>query len=609
MALGVLALGVAAYGTWLYPVQPWLLAAALLAYATLLWARPAAFLVVLPVVLPAIDLGMWTGWMIVDEADLAFLVTLGLLLIRQPLRIRDLPAHPIARLALAALLGSYALAALVGFLNNAGFTEPTSNPVLLHLNALRLFKGIAEALVLVPYIRHRQIWHGDASRLFAWGMSTGLLLVALEVMLERGLFTGLLDFSIDYRVVGPFSTMRFGGGLIGTYLAMALPFVVALPWTAAASALALFAAVSGSYALMVTFARSGYAAGAAGVAVTAGWLGLQAIATLSPRRAIRTLVISALILTGIGFAAWSGKMQDRLATIANDLTIREANWRSGWATADHDLLTTLFGTGLGTFQRAAYARADQSRPGNVSIQAGQDGSFVHMQAFSILYFGQKISPPAGRMHLTLSYRLASAEDRLGVAVCDKLLLYSDQCRGVTMTGAPGQWLRFEDTLSGDGLGAGLLGGLVRRPVELALYNTGHGRAVDFRDVVLTDDSGRVLLVNGTFRHGLDRWVFTDDDHLSWRMKNQYLMSVYETGVFGLGATVFFVAVCAYGAVRDLRRRRDPAGAAVIGAIVAFALSSLFDSLTEAPRLMTLFLLVCAVGLTIWRSPLEHHHHG
>lgn len=49
-----------------------------------------------------------------------------------------------------------------------------------------------------------------------------------------------------------------------------------------------------------------------------------------------------------------------------------------------------------------------------------------------------------------------------------------------------------------------------------------------------------------------------------------------------------------------------AGAPVAGAIAGFLISGLFDNVLEAPRLATLFFLVCWAGLILWeaRPPLR-----
>ncbi len=81
----------------------------------------------------------------------------------------------------------------------------------------------------------------------------------------------MFDFSDDYRVAGPFGSMHVGGGHIGAYLAMALPFLVTgLLHPRVLGVLAtLVAAVAGGYALVVTFARTAYAGAALAMAVVA----------------------------------------------------------------------------------------------------------------------------------------------------------------------------------------------------------------------------------------------------------------------------------------------------------------------------------------------------
>ncbi len=85
-----------------YPLSHWPLSIALAAYCIALWYRPVIFLLVLPVVLPAWDLGIWTGWMMVGESDLFVVATLAVLLVRTPPTTSDLVGTP----AVAAVLGT-----------------------------------------------------------------------------------------------------------------------------------------------------------------------------------------------------------------------------------------------------------------------------------------------------------------------------------------------------------------------------------------------------------------------------------------------------------------------------------------------------------------------
>jgi O-antigen ligase len=109
-----------------------------------------------------------------------------------------------------------------------------------------------------------------------------------------------------------------------------------------------------------------------------------------------------------------------------------------------------------------------------------------------------------------------------------------------------------------------------------------------------------MLANGDFARGLDRWIFTDDSHVSWRMLNQYLMAWFETGALGLAAFCLLAGVAIVGGIRALGRG-VMAASAVVGGVTSFMVSSLFDNVLEAPRLALLFFLVSWCGLLQWQS--------
>ncbi len=177
------------------------LAAAVAVYGLALCWRPNLWLFVIPMALPAWNLAPWTGWLYLSGPDLFLLVTIGVLAWRAPPQRTDflLRGMPGAVLLLACF------ACTVGVLR--GLTVPdavpggSSNPYLQPENALRLAKGFLVAMALLPFLRARQRSHGDVPHRFAWGMIAGLGCVSVATILERALFPGLFDFSVDYRVV------------------------------------------------------------------------------------------------------------------------------------------------------------------------------------------------------------------------------------------------------------------------------------------------------------------------------------------------------------------------------------------------------------------------
>jgi len=319
-----------------YPVAPWAwaLGIALMAYAAALLRWPGLWLAVVPAVLPALDLTPWTGWTRVGEPDLFVLVTIAILALRAPPRRADFRLEGLAAVVVVLTLISYLLSGALG-LALPGPEGGSDNVYLRPDNALRLAKGFFTALALLPFLRARMRIHGDAIVLLGTGMAAGLALVAVAVLAERALFTGIFDFTADYRVVGTFSDMNIGGGYIGAYLAMALPFLLVFmlrPTTLALLAM-LGIAFGAGYALVVTFARTAYAAALLSM-LTAGlgwalaardrWVGtVQALA----------LPVLVLILTGgiVMGALGSGFMAERLRQVAPDLAVREANWTDGLA--------------------------------------------------------------------------------------------------------------------------------------------------------------------------------------------------------------------------------------------------------------------------------------
>ena len=587
-------------GVALFPVARLYLAAALAAYAGVLWLRPFAFLLILPVALPAFDLGIWSGWMTVTEADFFVLTTLVILLLKAPLPTTDLPPSGLARKILAIFSTSWLIAIVVGLASGLG-APASDNPLLQPDNALRLGKGFAEALVLYPFIRQRERLYNDAVSMLGWGISLGIVAVAVIVWLERTLFTDLLDFSAGYRVVGPFSSMRVGGGHIGAYLALALPMTLCLPrlqprWIG--MGLMRLTIVLGFYALAVTFARAAYAASAIGMGVAGlGWM-------LASRRQNRPygmgLLPVAIVMVLVIVAASYGGMRERMVGSLRDFLAHQANWEAGLAVRDSGLATDLFGMGLGTYQRAMLVRSPVDRPSDLVIAKDADGPYLSVLVESPFFIGQKITPPkTGYFHLDLRARSAAGTVALQVSACDKVLLYSDNCRGgsVDLTGG---WHDVNIAFPAEGLGAFKWWQWLARPVEFSISGSPFGQRLEVRDLHLTDDFGKELLANGNFLQGMNRWVFTDDSTVSWRMLNQYLMLLFETGGIGVVAYLALGGLAFAGGVKAAWRGAAT-GAAVAGSTVGFLASGLFDNVLEAPRIATLFFMVCCCGLVQWEE--------
>ena len=191
---------------------------------------------------------------------------------------------------------------------------------------------------------------------------------------------------------------------------------------------------------------------------------------------------------------------------------------------------------------------------------------------------------------------------LSVLLCEKLLLYSANCRDTTFRShIPGTWENFGAVMSSAGLDEGAKLGWFKRPVELALFDPVPGSTIEIGHIRMFDSQGRDILVNGDFSRGTERWYFTDDQHLIWRIKNQYLMSLFVGGALALFALLLLVVAALAGAARAIGRS-ERMGAVVMGSLMAFLWSSAFDHLLALPRLAAVFYLVAFSGVIMIQAP-------
>lgn len=590
-----------------YPLAPGPLAAGLVLYAAALWRWPGAWLVVVPAALAAFDLAPWTGWSFVEESDLVVLVTIAVLALRRPPRRRDFALTGLGGAAVALTVLCCVLGVMRG-LAAPGLPEGSAIAELRPDNALRVAKGLAIALALLPFLRRALAERGTAQHLFAAGMTAGLALVAAAALYERALFPGLLDFATSYRIVATFSSMHFGGGHVGIFVAMALPFALALLGRSGPRSFVPLAgtAAAGLYTLVVTFARAAYASAIVGcVVLVFGWI-YAGRKRRMPAASIAAPVALLVVAGGIiaAAAADSRYMEHRLGMLLPDLAWREELWAQGLALRADGVGTWLFGMGLGSYARTVLAAAPRREgQGNVVLATDHGLRYLALEAGLPLYVAQKLRIlPDQDYRLSFSFRAAESTAIVSALLCENVLLYSARCSRVDVhPDRPGAWERFDGTLASGGIARKTRLGILRRPTELAFVLPRRGTMADIADIRLVDPAGRELVANGDFAQGRARWFLTDDRHTLWRIENQYLMTLFEEGMLGLGAFVLLGAAALGGALGALARG-EPMMPAFAAALAAFLFSALFDCPLEVPRLAALFYLVAFAAMALGEAP-------
>lgn len=293
---GLMALACLAAGLYLssqYPLWPALAAALLLASsaAAYRWADRWPWLML--ALIPLLGFAPWTGWISFEEMDLLVLsVAAGGYLARAQVRpglhppsARPLLWTPVQALLLLAYAASLGLALQRGLADAGGFSFGWFQGYLEPMNSLRAVKSFVWVLLLLP------VWSRAArlaerggigfDRLVIASLCLYLLAASLPALAERWAYTGLLNFSADYRTTGSFWEMHVGGATLDGALALGFPFVLAglLRWHAPrpfASLLAL--ALLAAYVVLTSFSRGLYLALALSTLLLAGlWWRVHAV--------------------------------------------------------------------------------------------------------------------------------------------------------------------------------------------------------------------------------------------------------------------------------------------------------------------------------------------
>ena len=596
LALIGLALAVIAGWVATFPVQPVLLGLLLIGYAVLVWRHPPAMLLVVPAALPLLDLAPWSGRFFLDEFDVLLLISVAIGYARLPAAGRRSRPDPVLLLVLGLLALAYAIGLVRGLLP---WPAPDANALSHYyseFNALRVAKGAVWAFLLFGLLTRMQGVLPDLRQRFAIGMTLGLAATAAVVLWERMAFPGLANFGDVYRVTGPFSQMHTGGADLEAFLTLAVPFLVFLifnrrGWLAKVAGSVLLLAAS--YAMMVTFARIGYAGYAAAALLslsTTVWAHSQSAGGL-PHRAVIAAFVLAGLAVAVALPVWQGTFaQERLARTGADLQTRIGHWRHVLQMRDPDWATSAFGMGLGSYPRTHAWRSETDRAATYHLETEGKDVFLRLGAGSPLYVEQFVAVQPGQDYrLAIALRSAQPGAALSLSLCEKWLLTSARCEFVRVdVPTTGRWV----TLDGIRLSSGEVGAnpwYATRPVKLSLFNAAAGTVVDVDRVQLHSADGRDLLSNGDFGRGMDHWFFTADNDLPWHIWSLPVTVLFEQGWLGVIAFAVFLAL-AIGRAGRAAWRGDAMSGVLLAAVAGFAVLGSMDSLVDSPRILLLGLM-------------------
>lgn len=593
-----------------YPVATAGLGFFLIGYIALLAHFPYAWLIVIPAVLPIMDFAPWTGRFFFDEFDLIILTTLLAYYWRKPHK----KLRPIYTLKTFLLLSAfsilYIISLLRGFLPLQPIDANAFSSYYSNYNSLRVGKGVLWALCMWPLLYQALLFHRRVHLDLGYGILVGFAGVVTASCRERFLFSGLFNFSNDYRTTALFSGMHTGGGEIDAYFSLTLPFIAVLflhssrIWLTRSLGIVLF--ITGLYALLVTYSRSAFLAFVFELVVFAFALFWRFMENLTfNRKKLLVLPVLMAIALGVAMPVLKGSFfQERFSKVDSDADRRVAHWRDAIAMIDDDLPSRLVGMGIGSYPRNyLWRNGENIFPAMYQIAIGQSSPYLKLSAGKkdALYLGQRIDvTPHAPYRLSVDLRSKTFSAALDISLCEKSLLYSFKCNWYHFAepSQGNQWRHFEQSIDSGEIGQPIIkqepGFLFKRPVQLSLNNGGGDTIAEVDNVSLTDASGRNLIKNGDFSQGMDFWFFSTENHWPWHTENLPVSLLFEQGWLGAGAFFLLFAAAVYNCCRRLRQ--NPFNVILLSSFSGFIVVGLFTSPFDYPRLTFLFFLLLFLAL-------------
>ena len=577
-----------------YPVAPLALGAFLLGYATLIAYKPYSWLIVIPALLPLMDCAPWTGRFFFDEFDLVILTTLAYYFWHKPkLEQRSLLTTP-SKILVTIFTLLYTISLLRGLLPLADINANSFNHYYSHFNSLRVGKGYLWSLLLLPFLQLTVRRYRNAPHYFGYGMLLGLAGVSLFAIIERLVFVNLFDFNSDYRINALFSSMHTGGGHIESYLMLALPFITLLffnddhPKSRALLAIVLF--IVSTYTLLVTYSRGGY------FGFCIGFFVLLLLLLIGFRRNKKRLLPLLLIpiCALIALPVLQGNLvQQRFKAFNQDQSSRSKHWQDAIAMRDDDLMTSLFGMGLGSYPRTFFwLNNENSKPASYEIINETELSYLRLSGGDALFIGQYVAVKAHTTYrLLLDIRSKKPGLTISTSLCEKSLQYSFRCSTALSTTYTHEWEPIELVIDSHDLGEPVAAGLLKRPIQLSFYNgNGVGQALDITHVQLISPEGVNLIENGDYSQDTDYWLFATEKHNPWHIFNLWLQLLFDQGWLGLSTFVLLLLLAIHQRFQ-LLTQQTAFSSILLSAFSGFLIVAWVDSPFDAPRLTLLFFLL------------------
>ena len=563
-----------------------------LSYCSKLW------LIVLPALLPVLDLTPWSGRILVTEFDLFILTSIAISLLFNRLDFSFIKQLGIIKWFMLLLIVSYGISTYLGY--SMELLQPL--PFYIYLteyNSLRVAKGFFAALIFLPILAYEKKQGTQNAKFLSLGILSGFVFAILSIIWERTVFPGFFDFSYAYRISGLFSGLLLGGEMLDGYLFLSFPFFIILfycfnsPWL---RFLGVFIFVGGLYSILVTFTRTNYLAVSVVIAILL--LGSLKIHQVITKRKIFLYGIFILIALCIAIGIFKGGyIGQRFSTTKDSINERLEQWENAINISQKGIVPFIFGNGKGSYPNyyfsyeikgltmARFWLMDENQESKFLrfSPSDKDGTLNVSQRFPVNQIGTY------KVKITLRSPSGYSQ-KLLVEFCNKnILRFQSECQWLGFsTQKNNQWQTITQDLVSDNFTKPLLSPIT--PVDINLLNRGLKENLDIGQVEIFDPNGKQLLKNTSFNEGFDHWFFYSGNHAAWHTDNLWVYAFFEGGLVEL-CLITFLLIYLINQLFKQTLQANYYALAMLAAIVGLIIVGLFGSMFDDPRVSWLFYLI------------------
>ena len=306
---------------------------------------------------------------------------------------------------------------------------------------------------------------------------------------------------------------------------------------------------------------------------------------------------------------FGSRMNARFETVNADFSGRIAHWQNAISIMDDDLMTTLFGQGIGTFPITYYWVTQQAKDvGGYSFMQNNQNTYVAFAGSPDVKLSQRISlSPNNLYNLTVDVRTSDPEALFQIRICHRQLIdpteWNPTCWIVSekIKNTDGKWQSLNYAFSSKDLGS--LKFYLQAPLVIAFenrrqyeFNLKKQTLLDIDNLSIQSPLGEELIKNGGFEKGIDNWyAFYDFNHLPWHIKNLWVSVYFDSGIIG---AIMFVLLIGYSLTNMFRQYsyQNYFSYACLLCVIGFLIVGCFGTMIDGPRISFLFYFIILINL-------------